>query len=148
MAKLLEPIFEWDPEAGIAMCILSDGKNSYCGSAYCSEEDQDMKSEKTGCYIAEGRARINYLVHLRDNEILPKYEALHELYYAMIQSKRFNEDSYEVHMLQKKMSQYQFEIEAVRDMLKEEKATLKEYMRQKAILYKKVRENRATDKSN
>ena len=42
------PLFRWDPETGVASCVLLDGDNIFIGSATCSPEDRDMMSEKTG----------------------------------------------------------------------------------------------------
>ena len=148
MAKNLEPQFYWDPETGLSTCILSDGTNTYIGQAHCSEADQDMKSEKTGGYIAECRAQISYLTHIRDNEIKPKLAALKELYYSINQSKRFNPDLYEVHMLQKKIGDLDFELSVTKDMIATERKTLNTFMKQKADAYSKIRRIRESAKNN
>lgn len=144
--KSKEPIFTWDEQSGLATCILTDGDNVYIGTAQCSEQDQDMKSEKTGCYIAECRAQINYLTHVRDNELKPALKALNILYYSMNQSKQFNSNSYENKMLQRQIHALEFDLTVVKDMLAQEKQNLKEYLNQKAKAYARIRDLRASAK--
>ena len=74
-----EPIFNWDEDAGVASCILSDGEKVFTGFAQCHPDDKDMSSEKTGCEIAFRRARINALRGYRD-ELKIKLKALNQLY--------------------------------------------------------------------
>ena len=148
MAQSREPMFSWDEAEGLATCILTDGQNMYIGTAKCSEEDQDMKSEKTGCFIAECRAQINYLTHIRDNELKPALRAYNALYYSMNQSKRFNSESYENKMLQRKIHTLEFDLAVVKDMLAQEKQNLKEYLAQKAKMYARIRDLRASAKSD
>ena len=48
-----KPIFTWDLETGEALCVIKDKDKIYYGVAKCHPDDFDMKSEKTGCFIAE-----------------------------------------------------------------------------------------------
>jgi len=62
-----EPAFSWDPETGSALCLLFNKNDTYIGTAFCSPEDKDMMSEKTGCEIAYHRALIAALRARRDD---------------------------------------------------------------------------------
>ena len=56
---------------GSAKCIINYNGFDFIGLAKCHPEDEDMKSEYTGCAIASMRAEIEMLTHIRDNEIKP-----------------------------------------------------------------------------
>lgn len=133
----------WDDETGIATCKLTKDNNIFVGCAICLPEDEDMKSEKTGCQIAYSRAAIKYYIHCRDNIIKPSLRALNDLYYSINQSNNFNENSYENKMLQRKLRQSKIDLIAVNKLIASEKQGLKEFIQNKDIFYKKVRENRA-----
>lgn len=92
--KKNDVIYSWDEEAGVASCILNDGRFICTGIAICDAEDFDMKSEKTGCQIAFFRAEIDYYKHLRDYEIKPVLDALKHLQSTIILSKNYNKDGY------------------------------------------------------
>lgn len=55
------PKFTWDEESGSCLCIIQDKNKIYYGTATCGPEDQDMKSENTGSFIAMSRATIKAL---------------------------------------------------------------------------------------
>lgn len=148
MKKHNEPRFEWDPEEGIATCILTDGDNIFLGMAQCSEEDKDMMSEKTGYEIAISRAKIDYLKHIRDNILKPRLAALKQLYFSINQSKQYNEKSYENIMLCRQIHMTDTDLTVIKEDLARTKENLKDYIKQKGEFYKKVREERAKDKTN
>lgn len=137
-----EPQFSWDQENGTAVCILSDGNNAFVGMAICDAEDQDMKSEKTGCQIALWRAEIKYYLHLKENEIKPALRALKQVYYTMKHSTHFNPNSYENKMLWRQIHQKELDLTVVNKMLTEKKTSLKDYLDEKQKFYKKIRKNR------
>jgi DNA mismatch repair ATPase MutS len=114
--------------------------------ARCSPKDQDMKGEKTGCFIAECRATINFLRAIKENELKPSLNAYNHLYYSMNMSKRFNPDSYENYMLQRKIAQVENDIETINKTIAETKAILNTYMNQKAEAWSKIRKIRQVDK--
>ena len=143
-----EPIFKWDPDTGTATCILTDGHNIFVGIATCSPEDQDMMNEKTGCHIAQFRAEIDYLIHIRDNELKPKLAALKQLYFSINKSSHFNEKSYETKMLRRQIYLINSDLNAVKEELTQVKEDLKFYLQEKENFYKKVRENRLKVKNN
>ena len=64
----------------------------------------------------------------------------------MNMSKRFNPDSYENYMLQRKIAQVENDIETINKTITETKAILNTYMNQKAEAWSKIRKIRQVDK--
>ena len=137
-----EPIFNWDEEAGIASCILSDGEKVYTGFAQCHPDDEDMKGQKTGCEIAFRRARINALRGYRD-ELKIRLSTLKQLYHSMNISYRFNEKSYENKMLQRQIRMINFDLTTTKEMIATEEQNLRTYIQEKDEFYNKTRKRRA-----
>ena len=133
-----EPIFNWDEDAGVASCILSDGEKVFTGFAQCHPDDRDMSSEKTGCEIAFRRARINALRGYRD-ELKIKLKALNQLFYSMNKSYRFNEKSYENKMLQRQIRMIDFDLTTTKEMIATEEQSLRQYLSDKDKFYTKTR---------
>ena len=147
MVKQIVPIYSWDPDSGVATCVIVDRNNTDVRTAKCRPEERDMMGEKTGCTIAEMRAEIQYLKAIRDNEIKPTLKAYKSLYYSINQSKRFNPDSYEVHMLQKKIGASEADLEMINHMINQARTDLKTYMSQKEDAWNKIRWHREQDKN-
>ena len=137
------PIFQWDEESGTAVCIISDGDNLFIGTAECHEEDQDMKSEKTGSTIALFRATIKYYNHIKKNVLQPQLKQLNQLYYTMNRSKRFNPKSYENIMLQRQIQQREADLEMINELLRSKREDLRIYLTEKEKFYKRIRASRA-----
>ena len=90
----------WDPETGTSKCVITARDGSvHIGTAKCRDEDRDMMSEFTGGEIAERRANIAYLRHIRDNQIRPELKGLKKFYYSINTSKYFNPQDYSNQML-------------------------------------------------
>ena len=134
-----EPIFNWDPEEGVASCIIKYKNQTFCGVAMCHEEDKDMMSEKTGMEIAYRRATIDYLKYVRDMELKPALKALKQLYYTMKHSTHFNPKSYENSKLQRHIRLYEFDLETINELIVNERKNLKDYIDKKDEFYKKTR---------
>ena len=134
-----EPIFNWDPEEGVASCIIKYKNQTFCGVAMCHEEDKDMMSEKTGMEIAYRRATIDYLKYVRDMELKPALKALKQLYYTMKHSTHFNPKSYENSKLQRHIRMYEFDLETINELIVDERKSLKDYIDKKDEFYKKTR---------
>lgn len=134
-----EPIFNWDPEEGVASCIIKYKNQTFCGVAMCHEEDKDMMSEKTGMEIAYRRATIDYLKYVRDMELKPALKALKQLYYTMKHSTHFNPNSYENSKLQRHIRMYEFDLETINELIANERKNLKDYIDKKDEFYKKTR---------
>lgn len=137
-----EPIFNWDPEEGVASCIIKYKNQTFCGVAMCHEEDKDMMSEKTGMEIAYRRATIDYLKYVRDMELKPALKALKQLYYTMKHSTHFNPKSYENSKLQRHIRMYEFDLETINELIADERKNLKDYIDKKDEFYKKTRISR------
>lgn len=148
MKNKKRPIYDWNPETGCAVCILTDGEQVFTGMATCHPEDMDMASEKTGLEIAEMRAEINYLRHMRDNVLRPKLKILISLQKEIEHSKEYNPNSNENLILQRKIRQTSFDLAAVKDELAMVKENLIQYLARKEEFYKKIRSNRKKAESN
>ena len=64
--------YDWSPEFGWATCTIYDHDTKFYGAAKCHPDDEDMKNRLAGQNIAEARASIQYLKHIRDNELRPQ----------------------------------------------------------------------------
>ena len=135
--------YDWDQENGVATCYLFDKNNVFIGMAMCHSDDEEFKSEKTGIHIAESRARIKMLQHIKNNELKPELSGLKQLYYSMNKSRHYNRKSYEAKMLWKQMKVKQRDIDLVTNIIHNEKQKLNDYISDKNEFYKKVSTNRA-----
>lgn len=139
-------LFDWDEENGIASCILTDGNNhTFYGEARCHPKDQDMKSEKTGYAIALRRAYIKALCYYRDNECKPTIKALKKYYNSICNNKDFDKTNYMVKRLYKHIMIAEKDLEAVRELIAEERKSLYEYIDQKDEFYHKIRNRRQAE---
>ena len=144
-----EPEFSWDPEEGVAICVLEDEKGRISiGQAECHEEDSDMMSEKTGCEIAFRRARMEQIRTIRDCDIKPALAALKQLYYSMKHSSQFNPKSYENRTLQRHIRSLEFDLATIKEEIANERQELKDLITEKDNFYKQIRVIRQKAKNN
>ena len=61
---MLDYKFEYDD--GVCCCYLKYENITFYGESKCHPEDEDMKSERTGCFIAECRANLQLMRWRRD----------------------------------------------------------------------------------
>lgn len=136
--------YEWDPDAGRAMCIINDGKRTYVGAAWCDPQDLDMMSEKTGCFIAETRALINYWKTLRNEQriILKAYK---DIYNSISQSNKYNPNSYEAKQLNKYIWLTEQDLNFYRNEIKALNQTLTKFIADKDLSYRKIRDLRSRE---
>lgn len=135
--------YKWDAENGIATCTLEDKENHiFTGVAVCASEDLDMLSEKTGLTIAESRAWIVYLKHIRDNELKPQIKMLWHLYHTMETSQHFSKKHYEAIMLFRKIDQLEQELQLTKYSIKELQEQLRLYIMNKENFYTMIRQKR------
>ena len=139
--------YEWDEETGTSVCTITDKGKTYQGFAWCSENDHDMMSQKTGLTIAEFRAHIAQSKSIRDNEIKPGLAALKQAKFAMNQSKYFNDQSYEYRMLEQQIHNYEQDLIFIKNTIALQKANLNKYMQDKGEFYEKIRKNRQKAKT-
>lgn len=142
MKNKRKPIYEWDEENGIATCFIFDKNNTFMGMAMCHEDDKEFMNEKTGLHIAEARATIRMLQHIKNNELKPELAGLKQLYYSINKSKEYNRKSYEAKMLWKQMKVKQRDIDILTNLIYEERQALNNYIKDKDDFYKKVTSNR------
>ena len=137
-----EPSFKYDKQTKSTICELTDGREFFCGKAFCHPEDMDMGNEKIGSEIAFRRAYIKLLK--RDKlDVKVALAALNQLYYSMKHSKKFNPTSYENKMLQRQIRIHQNDLVTLQEMITTEEQNLKTLINEKDKFYKRIRRNRA-----
>lgn len=123
----------------VSTCTILDGHNIFVGTAFCHEDDADMVSERTGLFIAEGRAIIKRYQHIKNNQLKPAIQILKHLENNLRQSKYFNEKSHDFVMLQRQIRIKEEELDVIEQQIAMEKQGLKDYIAQKDKLYTKIR---------
>ena len=132
---------EYDEATGTSSIILEINGEVYYGTAQAHPDDMDLANSKTGLEIALHRAEIDAL-SARIKQLKIELGALNQLYYSINQSKRFNAKSYENIMLQRQIRMKQEDIQTVKEVRKQLKADLSDYITRKDIFYKQVRRGR------
>lgn len=113
------------------------------GVAKCAEEDLEFMNDRTGENIALMRAEIKYYRYIRDNELIPAYNALKELHYSFNGNKNYNKDSLEARRIRKHMYMYEADIETVRELIRLAQTDLKMYIMTKDGLYHDLKIHKA-----
>lgn len=131
--------YNYNSETGVSHVIILEGDNEFHGYASCHDEDEDFKSERIGMTIAETRAEINFLQHIRDNELMPAIKALRHVYSNMKTSKHFNLHSYETRMLRRQICIKENDLIAVKQEIDSRKQFITDYIKQKDELHDKLR---------
>lgn len=111
----------------------------FVGTAKCHPEDSDFESARVGLTIAESRANIQVLRHIRDCELKPQLKILNHLYMNMKTSKYYNPKSYEANMLRSQIRALEKELAAIHNQIIDEQTFSKDYISGKDRLYKKLR---------
>lgn len=138
-----QPVYTWDEELGVATCTIFYKDIEFYGQAICHPDDKDMMSRLVGQTIADMRATLWYLRHVRDNELRPQLQVLYQLYYSMKHSKNFNPKSYEAKMLYKQIHFIEKNLSIVKEDIAELYLRLSNYIEQKDIDHKLIKEFRA-----
>ena len=131
--------YEWNQETGIAKCIIYDKNLTFTGIATCHPDDMDFASERTGCYIAETRAGLARLRHMRDNILRPQIKSLMDFYHDLKDRKHFDPTHPMVGILFQHINQLNHELAELSQDIRLEQIYLKEYIANKDIMYKKIR---------
>lgn len=131
--------YEFNEESGISICHIFDKDEMFIGFAVCHDDDMDFLSERTGLQIAEVRAEIDALKHIRDYELTPALKALKHLQDNMKTSKNYNPKSYEAKMLRRQVCIKENELAAIKQEIIKRKAFLIDYIQQKDELHQKLR---------
>lgn len=134
---------QWDEETGLATAKVIDTTlgEVFVGTAFCSEEDQDMKSRLTGQEIALRRAIIE---HIKYNKRLYsiKYKTLNSFKKQIEGCKHYNPEFQIESLLEKELKELKEQLAYFRCKLEVEKSGLREYISAKAEIYQKIREKR------
>lgn len=138
-----QPLYEWDETIGGAYCTIYYKNAEFRGVAICHENDEDMKSKLTGQIIAEMRATILLLQHIRDNEIKPQLQALKQFYYSINRSKHYNKKSYENKMLYRQIKKLEKDLQDIKLELSLTREDLDRYIKEKESIYQIIRKRRA-----
>lgn len=138
----MKRIYSFNKETGAATVEIISGDLGFVGMACCHDDDMDFMSEKTGLQIAEVRAEIDFLRHIRDNELIPAIKALQHLQDTMKTSKHYNKDSYEATMLRRQIAIKKNELVAVKEEIARSRQFLTAYIHGKEELYTKLRKGK------
>lgn len=137
----------WDEETGYALVILYDTKKdkTFMGVAQCHENDMDMKSSFTGLSIAQYRAEIEMYKYYKEL-LITELNTLLDFEKSAKCCKHYNEDFQIENLLHKRIEKYRLSLIYVTNMIKAAQENLQKYLRAKAELYQKLRDNRKKKK--
>ena len=121
------------------MGIIYYNGHAFDGTAICHDEDKDFESERVGLTIAESRANIKVLRHIRDCEIKPQLKVLNHLLANMKTSKYYRPNSYEAKMLRSQIRAIEKELTTIKNGIADEQKFIKDYIEGKDKLYKRLR---------
>ena len=137
-----EPTYTWNQETGEATYTIYYKNLTFTGKATCHPDDEDMKSQMMGLTIAESRATLNYLRHVRDNDLRPQLKSLKQLMYSINHSKQYNRKSYEARMLYRHIQMLEEDVKNITEDISRIKYFLWRYMIEKEELHQVLREKR------
>ena len=124
---------------GSAVYIITYNGYRFVGEATCHPDDMDFESERVGLTIAETRANIKALRHIRDCEVKPQLKILNHLLSNMRASKSYNPISYEATRLRSQIRAIEKELAAINNDIADEQKFIKDYIDGKDKMYKKLR---------
>lgn len=124
---------------GFATYVIKYNNQEFKGEAACHPEDRDFESSRVGLTIAESRANIQVLRHIRENELKPQLKILNHLYANMKTSTYYNSISYEARMVRSQIRAIEKELAIVNNGINDEKQFIKNYISGKDKMYKRLR---------
>ena len=98
----------------------------------------DFWSEKTGCFIAECKANIKKLKHIK-SKLVEEVNTLTKTENILKSCKYYNSEHFESKRLHKIISQKSAELEELKNCIKDEEEYLHKYIQDKDNFYKKIR---------
>ena len=125
---------------GFATYVIKYNNQEFKGEAVCHPEDKDFESSRVGLTIAESRANIQVLRHIRENELKPQLKVLNHLYANMKTSTHHNPASYEVRMLRSQIRAVEKELAIINNEINDERQFIKDYIDGKDKMYKRLRD--------
>ena len=135
-------VYSWEEELGLAIVTIHENGMTFVGTAKCHEQDQDMKSEKVGTFIALNRAQIKHLTYIINKELKPQLKAIETMYNEMTQCKNFNPKSFEARRMRKKMYEIKDDIAELNEFKQFKINETAEYIKVKEDFYQKARKHR------
>ena len=133
---------DWNEELGLAQCVITDFSNgvilSGYGKAMCHDDDEQWKRASTGKYIAMTRAQIDILRKKRDYELKPSIMAIEHIISTMINSKKYNPNSYEAKRIKKELQNLKDDLNMVNTIINDEQTSLQTYLKTKDELHQKA----------
>jgi len=140
--------YNWNEETGKAIVKVEDNMgHTFIGVAQCHPDDMDIKSKNLGLELADIRARLNAIRHIRDNEIKPALKMLKHLQSTMEKSKRYNPKSYEARMLRRQIHMHQSDLLNIKNLISDYKVYMKDLTASAASI-RKVNTKLAEEKEN
>lgn len=135
-----EPSYQYFEDIGTAAVTNYYKDKEFIGVAQCAPEDKEFVSMRTGLTLAQKRADVLVLTHIRDNEIKPALGALKQLYSNIEISTHFDAKSYEAKMLKRRIAQYEQELKEVSEEIKDIKKEITYYINAKDMLHKRFKD--------
>ncbi len=136
---MLKENTEYNYADGFAAYIITYNGYRFVGEAICHPDDMDFESERVGLTIAETRANIKVLRHMRDCEVKPQLKILNHLLSNMKTSKSYNPISYEAKMLRSQIRTIEKELATISNAIADEQKFIKDYIAGKDKMYKRLR---------
>ena len=134
--------FSWDPGTGEAGCRIFYKKNIFKAFAHCHDDDIDFMGEKTGCSIAEMRAEIKLLKHIKNNEVIPQIQVLNHIYSIYMASEKYNKKSNEAKIVYNELHRLEKELAVINNSIVTLTENLTAYIAEKEKFYKRIRKGR------
>lgn len=125
---------------GFATYTIKYNNYVFTGHATCHPEDRDFESARVGLTIAEARANIEVLRHIRECELKPQLKILNHLYANIKTSKYYNPTSYEAKMLRSQIRALERELTTLNNEIADEQKFIKDYISGKDKLYRRLRD--------
>ena len=125
---------------GSAIYTIKYNDYVFTGHALCHPDDKDFESARVGLTIAESRANIEVLRHIRNCELKPQLKILNHLYSNIKTSKYYNSKSYEAKMIRSQIQALEKELTTINNEIADEQKFVKDYINGKEKMYKKLRD--------
>ena len=138
-----KPKFIWDESTGEATCWYPHpitGK-IYEGKAHCNIIDNDFKSEKIGCCIAETRAILQIMRDERD-KTAASLKTLKHLYETMEQGWHEDKPNHQMILTKREIIRKEVELKEYRENIQKMTQALHTYITDKEKFHEKIRKNR------
>lgn len=139
----IKPKFNWDPEHGVATCIVINPETEckFVGIAECHPEDKDMMNEMTGQEIAYHRALIN-LYRDKLKTLKKEKRVTDDIYKTFKNMPNFDKENRYIRVVRHRSYGLAEEIRVYSEMIENTIKYIKDYIDNKDQFYKITRRNR------